>query len=409
MNGAIAALLCRLFARGWSGGHRSRPSVAAMAMTTQLGPPLETPPNRSRRRWALVLSAAVLISAAAWPTASYISALTYPGSASFTVRTVEWVRDHGGGGLVDLVENWWYSNPPSAAAPNLASLPSPAAPSPSRPRAPAPIPVPPGLGPLPGEGRWAAGRADPGGAPAIFTTFERPDPRHPSIVAGVARIDTHTTRLQLVAGTTQPDHTTGPEHAQVPVDARAGLVATFNSGFKMIDANGGFYANGSTARALRPGAASVVIRADGSATVGQWGRDATLIPDVVAVRQNLDLVVDDGRPVAALADNTGDRWGSTHNQVQYTWRSGLGIDAAGNLVYVAGGAMNLTTLAAALVQAGAVRGMQLDIHTQMVDFLTYPAGADHSSNGVKLLPGMAGGANRYLLPDQRDFFAVILR
>jgi hypothetical protein len=409
MNGRPQRGLCRLLACGWSSGYYSRPSVEDMAITTQLEPPLEPPPNRSRQRWALGLSAALLIGIAAWPASSYIGALTYPGEASFTVRTVEWVRDHGGGGLVDVVENWWYSRPPSAAAPDVASLPSPAAPSPSTPREPAPIPVAPGLQPLAGEGRWAAGRAGSGGAPAIFTTFERPDPLHPSIVAGVARIDTHATRLQLVAGTTQPDRTIGPERAQVPVDVRAGLVATFNSGFKMIDANGGFYADGRTAKALRAGAASVVIRSDGSATVGQWGRDASLTPDVVAVRQNLDLVVDQGQPVAALADNTGDRWGTTHNQVQYTWRSGLGTDTAGNLIYVAGGGMNLTTLAAALVQAGAVCGMQLDIHTQMVDFLTYPAGADHAAYGVKLLPDMAGGANRYLLPDQRDFFAVTLR
>lgn len=380
-------------------------------MMTQLEPPLELPRRRSRRqkRWIIGLSAAVLIGLAAWPATSYVNALTYPGEASFTVRTVEWVRDHGGGGLVDVVENWWYSQPPNAAAPNVASLPSPAASSPSVQREPAPIRVAAGLKPFPGEGRWAAGRVGPGGVPVIFTTFERPDPQHPSIVAGVARIDTHATRLQLVAGTTQPDRTGGPEGAQVPVDARAGLVATFNSGFKMVDAHGGFYANGRAAKALREGAASVVIRADGSATVGEWGRDATLTPDVVAVRQNLELVVDQGHPVAALADNASGRWGSTHNQVQYTWRSGLGVDAAGNLIYVGGGGMNLTMLAAALVQAGVVRGMQLDMHTEMVDFLTYPAGADHAAYGVKLLPDMAGGANRYLLPDQRDFFAVTLR
>jgi hypothetical protein len=381
-----------------------------MAMTVRLEPPEEPSRRTSRRQqWTLGLSAAMLIGIAAWPATSYVSALTYPGQASFTVRTVEWVRDHGGGGVVDVLENWWYSRPPGAAAPNVASLPSPAALSPSLPREPAPIRVVSRLKPLPGEGRWAAGRAGSGGAPSILTTFERPDPQHPSIVAGVAWIDTRATRLRLVAGTTQPDRTAGAERAQVPVDARAGLVATFNSGFKMVDANGGFYADGRTAKALRPGAASVVIRADGSATVGQWGRDVTSTPDVVAVRQNLELVVDQGRPVAALADNTNGRWGSTHNQVQYTWRSGLGVDATGNLIYVGGGSMNLTTLADALVQAGAVRGMQLDIHTEMVDFLSYPVGADHAAYGVKLLPDMSGSANRYLVPDQRDFFAVILR
>jgi hypothetical protein len=71
--------------------------------------------------------------------------------------------------------------------------------------------------------------------------------------------------------------------------------------------------------------------------------------------------------------------------------------------------MNLVTLAAALVQAGVVRGMQLDIHTEMVDFLSYPGGAGAVASGVKLLPDMSGSSGRYLVPDQRDFFLVALR
>jgi hypothetical protein len=46
-----------------------------------------------------------------WPLFSYAQALTYPGDASVEVRTVEWVRDHGGGPLVDLAESWWYALP----------------------------------------------------------------------------------------------------------------------------------------------------------------------------------------------------------------------------------------------------------------------------------------------------------
>jgi hypothetical protein len=43
------------------------------------------------------------VAALAWPVTSYVRALTYPGQASFLVRTVEWVRDNGGG-VVDLLE-----------------------------------------------------------------------------------------------------------------------------------------------------------------------------------------------------------------------------------------------------------------------------------------------------------------
>ena len=46
---------------------------------------------------------------------------------------------------------------------------------------------------------------------------------------------------------------------------------------------------------LRAGAASFVIYVDGTATVGQWGRDVTMTPNVTSVRQNLDLLVDNGQ------------------------------------------------------------------------------------------------------------------
>lgn len=361
------------------------------------------------RRWTvLALSVVALCGALAWPAASYVRALSYPGQASFMVRTVEWMRDNGGGGLVDLAESWWYAKPPTGSAPNPSSLPAPATGS-SAAHGPTPIPVIPDLAPLSGEGRWRPGRVGADGSPVLFTTFERPDVVHSSVVAGVARLDGRTTRFRLVAGTTQPDRTSSAVTAQVPLDARAGLVATFNSGFKIADAHGGFLADGHAVGALRTGAASVVIRNDGSATVGQWGRDVTSRPNVLAVRQNLDLVVDNGRAVDALSTNSGNRWGSPKNQSQYTWRSGLGIDRAGNLLYVAGANLNLTTLAHALVQAGAMRGMQLDIHNEMVTFLAYPDGAAHTLIGVKLLPNMPGSRDRYLVPDQRDFFEVTLR
>jgi hypothetical protein len=52
----------------------------------------------------------------------------------------------------------------------------------------------------------------------------------------------------------------------------------------------------------------------------------------------------------------------------------LGVDAVGNPLYVGGANLDLATLADALAQAGAIRGMQLDIHDEMIDFLSYPVG-----------------------------------
>ncbi len=100
-----------------------------------------------------------------------------------------------------------------------------------------------------------------------------------------------------------------------------------------------------------------------------------------------------------------------HNQLQYTWRSGLGVDAHGNLVYVAGGGLNLQTLATALSQAGAVRGMELDIHHPVVTCNLYEPVPGHANSVVarKLLPDMSKPATRYLQRDQRDFIAILAR
>jgi hypothetical protein len=195
----------------------------------------------------------------------------------------------------------------------------------------------------------------------------------------------------------------------VPRADVSALVATFNSGWKMKDIEGGFYLDGRTGKPLVNGAASVVIDDQGHVTIGQWGRDVTLTPHVTAVRQNLALIVDGGRPVDGLSVNASGRWGSTHNQLQYTWRSGIGTDATGDLIYVAGEGMTLSTLTAAMVDAGITRGMQLDIHRSMVSFASWSPGPNGASVvPAHLLPTMPGSPDRYLQPDQRDFFYLTL-
>lgn len=348
-----------------------------------------------------------------FPATSYTQALAAPGGGGWQVQSVEWVRDHGGAPLVNTIENWWYSRQaPSTGSPTPGSIPQlPAGGAKQLPGATAPTGLAPlaGSPPLPGEGRWVPGRTDPSGAPAIYTTFVRPDPSHPSVVAGVSWIRTGDTTAHLVAGLQQPGGSGWADGARVPAADVPSLVATFNSGWKFRDIDGGFYLDGRTASPLRNGEASVVIDDQGRVTVGQWGRDVTMGPHVRAVRQNLGLVIDQGKPVPGLADNGNGRWGSSHNQLQFTWRSGLGTDAQGNLLYVAGNGLTLRTLADAMVQAGIQRGMELDIHSRMVDFASWQPGPAGSLTPTKLLPDIPVPADRYLSPDQRDFFYLTLR
>lgn len=374
------------------------PSAIGSAGTRALGP--GSPRRPRRRRWLVLLLAVLCLSVA-----SYVRALTYPGHASVVVRTVEWVRDHNGSVIIDTLENRRYSrrSPPTTGTPPRSALPAAVlAVPPAAAEHPSKVTVVAGA-PLPGEGQWqpVGARSSP---PPLYTTFFRPDPQHPTVLVGAALFPQQRSQLHLNPGTRQPvAGTTDVDRAQVPAADRPGLVATFNGGFKTADARGGWYADGRALVPLDDGAASVVIRRDGSAVVGQWGRDVSMSPQVAAVRQNLALIVEGGQPVDGLTSNAHGRWGSPKNQYQYTWRSGLGQTPAGDLVYVAGDKLTLVALAQALAQAGATRAMQLDIHTSMVSFNAFGGSTGSPST---LLPSMTQSARRDLAPDQRDFFYV---
>ena len=90
------------------------------------------------------------------------------------------------------------------------------------------------------------------------------------------------------------------------------------------------------------------------------------------------------------------------------------MTADGALVYAGGPDLNITDLANVLVQAGAVRAMELDINTDWVNFSSYspssPTGAATATNGTLLLSSMKGGAQRYFESWwSRDFITMSAR
>jgi hypothetical protein len=362
---------------------------------------------------------AILLIPTAW---SYAHALRAPGSAPWSARTVEWISDHGGRGVVLLAERVWYSwhkppvgGVPSGGIPTLGSehaSPVPRSVRTATPHLPRPADVVPiAAHPLPHEGAWHATGRWIDGHPSMYTAFLRPDPVHTSVLTAVAWIDTKLVRPVLVAGTQEPGGGGWPWGGKVPSWRRQDLVAAFNSGFKIGDSRGGFYADGRVGAPLVKGAASLVIYADGSATVGQWGRDVQMSPDVSAVRQNLVLIVDHGSPVPALANPSLAQWGATVGNQLYVWRSGVGVTADGALVYAAGPALSARSLATVLARAGCVRAMELDINTDWTTFniFTPDPGSAFGVRAVKLLPDMFRPATRYLVPDERDFIALFTR
>ena len=379
--------------------------MTSLAQTDRPSPlPARGGPRR-RRRVLKVLGAIVLVLVLLLGL-SVGRALTAPGTDSTAARLAEWGRGHGLSAVIDRLERATYKAPavggaPAGDSPLVTGGETPSA-APKPDKTPALASIVPLVSPaLPGEGNWKP-LSIVNGKPALQQAFLRPDATHTGYTAGVAWMDPTLLRFVLHPGTQEPGH--GPwtvPPALGPAD-RTGLLAAFNGGFRLDAARGGFYAEGRTVGTLRVGAASLVIDSAGRAQIGQWGRDVSMSPDVAAVRQNLDLLVDQGQVAAGLDGNDGGRWGATLGNKLYVWRSGVGQTATGALVYVAGDRLSASTLAELLRRAGAVRAMELDINPEWTSFVSYPETRN-------LLPDMQRLATRYDTTSSRDFFAVLSR
>jgi hypothetical protein len=330
-------------------------------------PETNRPPERSRRKAARRVRRIALIAAllALVPGAfSYLNTVIEPSNSSLGVRSVEWLRDHGAAGLVSRVESIYYSlTAPSKGGPTLRTLPQVGYGAAGRAQAQRlraqrlaatsyrPPRVAPLLHPaLPGEGVWRTIRPGAGtGAPLLITTL-RNQPEYPRVVAGLAWIDTKRTTVTVNPGRLEPSVSIPRGSMDVPQERRRKLLATFNSGFKLSDSHGGFVLNGETYATMHNGLATLVGYRDGRVDVIDWQYGSRAPNSVAFARQNLPLIVNDGHPNPSLSD--GPEWGATVGNAILVWRSGIGVDRHGNLIYAAGEDQTVHSLANTLAHAG---------------------------------------------------------
>jgi hypothetical protein len=375
---------------------------------------------RDRRGARIALAVAVVVVGLfGW---SMGHALTVPGGGTVSERVAEWARDHYLGPLVTLGE-WIAYEPPKVGgkpsfaltAPDSGQVPldNPAAAKASQGRQvtpvfPARLASPAGK-PLPGEGVWRV-LGSVNGIPAIFGTYLRPDSVHTSYAEGIVSMDQRLVRFQLHPGAEDPGPGNWKTPATIPPGSRTGLMATFNGGFKIASAGGGFYLNGASKGTLQRGAASMVYYRDGRVQIGIWGTDVHMTPQVKGVRQNLRLIVNHGKVPASVDVDVQTNWGATLGGGEFVWRSGAGITSDGRIIFVYGPALNVRDLADLLQRAGAVRAMQLDINPDWMSFMYYKS-ARHPADPtpVNLLPDQIQPPQRFYSISSRDFTAVFAR
>jgi hypothetical protein len=381
---------------------------------------LREAPARRRRRRRRILIAAPFLVLLSWAIVSYTDWMLQPTSLVWNVQSVEWIRHQVpfGNWLVDKGEHIYYTmNAPKKGGPQLKSLPPVGLSHPPASRTrPANVPAraaawPPRITPvfphpLPGEGVWKpAGPPVNGGPPVLVTSF-RPELDYPELVAYVAWFDHTRTAIAYYPGRYEPPDAAVRGPMMVPYDQRWRLLATFNGGFTYTDGNNGSADNGRTNEPLNAGNATLIGYRDGRIAIVKWSGGPNVGSDVAWARQSLAPIVWDGQLNPQLDDNPDSpQWGYTLGGVTRVWRSGVGIDRHGNLIFVAADGQTVITLAKILQHVGAVRAMEFDINPEWHTLITYT----HGANG--LVPTMVGpnpmqSSTRYLVPDDRDFFAV---
>jgi hypothetical protein len=374
--------------------------------------------TRRRRRLALLLGVAVLLSPAFY---SYTATMVQPSSLPLGVRSVEWLRTHHGNWLVDEVERVYYGwKAPKKGGPQLTTLPTVgtkpvAAPASIDRKRHAgghahalawPPPIKPVFAhPLPGEGVWKQTGPPIAGHPPVLVTTFRTELDYPRIVAYVAWFDQRRTALAWYPGRYEPPNAPVRGPFSIPYDQRWRLLATFNGGFTYVDGHNGSAVNGHTNEPLAKGLATLVGYRDGRVDILRWNGASNAPASVAWARQSLPPILWNGRLNPEL--NTSSEWGLTLGNAVRVWRTGVGIDRRGNLIYAAANDQTVITLARILQRAGAVRAMQFDINPEWPTLITYTH--DHGLVPTEVVPNPMQPPTRYLVPDDRDFIAVYRR
>ena len=380
--------------------------------------PLEAPRKRHWLRNTLLVILAVILAAGAWFAATFIPYVRDSQGEPTSVLLATWGRDHGLGPVVATAEDFYYahfdvtptggvptestdfngaSGPTSGAAPTTPGGTTP--PPRAHLKPPATVVSPVHGGAIKDEGVWQPVASKVDGNTAIYATRVRPDASHTSVLASLMWIDTSLTKMMYVPGYIEPGGP-NPYDGALPKNLWPDVLANTNGAFRLQDSQGGYFYNGQTVAPLVNGQASLIVDKKGHVTIGAWGRDAKMNPNIAIVRQNLSLIIDAGK--SKVQEGDGFTWGATTHGENAAWRSAIGQRSDGSLVYIGSPGLTASAMADTLIKAGVHRAMVLDMNNWWVAGFYFNHDANGKPECAKLDPNIQEGCDRFLHRYKRD-------
>ena len=388
--------------------------------------------RRHRRAWRAARW--LVVTGALWNAVSFASYVVPDNGDTSSQRMATWARDHGLGPVIDRLETWVYSDPPSkepaddlSLAPIVTLATTTTAPSTTVPAAATTLPtsetVPPTEPPttlpptpqppaalmppinpaLPGEGQWVP-VAQAAGHDTMWATSIRPLGDVGGVVASMVVIDQTDLRSGLFNGSEEPGGS-WVRGNRVPGELQPALIAAINGGFRLEHIKGGYMTEGKVVKPLRNGDATVAIARDGTLFIGALGTDIVDDGSWASLRQNLILIVDGGVSQVQRGIAEGVWWGADFGREVYVARSAICELADGRVAYLMVDDVNAEQLAQTLVNVGCVQAIQMDINGGWPQFNVYVHNLDGTLDPHFVDQRMSGNRYRYLTGSTKEFFA----
>ncbi len=276
--------------------------------------------------------------------------------------------------------------------------------------------------PDPGEGEWRAPHraflkkntvagVSQQPPPYFMESFVRPDPERPYSKVLLVAMDTRQLQLGMEGGIEDPKPLTGARgEGRIPRDPAtlSRTVGAFNGAFKTTHGEYGMMVNRRVLLPPKPGAATVMIQDDGRVGFGTWPQSTEIPQNMLSFRQNLEPLVDGQQ----LNPSNRKEWGwALHGTHMLTHRSGLCLTSTGQMVYAWGAEVTGETLGRAMIQAGCVYAIHLDMnpHHTAFAYLDVRNTATKDYDAELLTPEMEVMPDRFILWSPKDFFYLTLR